>query len=176
MPEERRELDVSATDGTASDHCSIRVEHLVEVVKEIFSEFLGVNFHAVQTIEEEVVFTGKFLVSMIGFVGTVSGLLAFFCSRSFALTLAKRLLGMPFPSVTQEVRDALGEIANMIAGNIKKHCEEQGHFIQISIPSVLEGDNFNLSRRPDTVFSRLLQFESELGNFFIQISIQKLAV
>ena len=58
-------------------------------------------------------------------------------SEAIALQLASALLGDDFDKVDEDCIDAIGEIANMIAGNAKTNFP--GDESAISVPSVIIG-------------------------------------
>jgi len=65
--------------------------------------------------------------------------------------------------------DAIGEIANMVAGNAKKDFE--GVSISISLPSVVIGENHQVSR--SNAFPRLvIPCETTLGHFYVEVAMK----
>jgi chemotaxis protein CheX len=82
------------------------------------------------------------------------------CDATQACRFAARFLSMEAPdSVDDLVRDVLGELANMIGGNLK--CILQGG-MRLSLPSVveMEGDGPNAGR-----VDHRLSFQTEDGPF-----------
>jgi len=75
---------------------------------------------------------------IIGLSGEANGAVAISLKEKAAFKLAAILTGKEFKSVTTEVTDMLGEIVNIIAGNVKNVFEEK-HRIKISIPSIIKG-------------------------------------
>jgi len=77
--------------------------------------------------------------SIIGLSGDVSGCVVISLSREIALQMASALLGEPMEELDADCTDAIGEIANMIAGNAKTDFPEVG--CNISVPSVVTGQH-----------------------------------
>jgi len=75
--------------------------------------------------------------AIIGLSGSVTGSVVISLSESLALELASSLLGEDFDTVDEDCTDAIGEIANMIAGNAKTNFP--GEEASISVPSVVIG-------------------------------------
>jgi len=75
---------------------------------------------------------------IIGLSGEVYGAVAISLKENTAFKLTNILTGKEFTSVTTEVTDMLGEIVNIIAGNVKEVFEKK-HRIKISMPSIIKG-------------------------------------
>ena len=75
--------------------------------------------------------------SIIGLSGGVTGCVVINLSETLALQLISALTGEETTEMDADATDAIGEIANMIAGNAKK--DFPGQTTTISIPSVVIG-------------------------------------
>jgi chemotaxis protein CheX len=75
--------------------------------------------------------------SIIGLSGQVSGCVVINLSTPVALQLVSALLGDEVTEINEDTIDAIGEIANMIAGNAK--TDFPGENNAISVPSVVTG-------------------------------------
>ena len=147
-------------------------ELLVQSVKEVLQELELFHIDKVRFLEGKIVFTGNFLVAMVGFSGRVAGLLSIFCSQQLALKVTGQFWGTPVDAVNAQVRDALGELANIIAGRLKKLLEEiVPEAIHLSIPTVIEGTNFSTNRF-NTGQNRLLCVQGKEGVFYVQLSVK----
>ncbi|MCP4749070.1 MAG: chemotaxis protein CheX [Desulfobacteraceae bacterium] len=74
---------------------------------------------------------------IIGLSGNVSGCVVISLSRQIAFQLVSALLGEEVTELDDDCTDAIGEIANMIAGNAKTDFPGEGN--SISVPSVVIG-------------------------------------
>jgi chemotaxis protein CheX len=74
---------------------------------------------------------------IIGLSGSVSGCVVINLSKEIALQLASALLDEEFTEFDDDCIDAIGEIANMIAGNAKTDFPVEN--TSISVPSVVVG-------------------------------------
>jgi len=82
------------------------------------------------------------LTATIHLAGDWKGALALECGRKEACSFAARFLSMDLPEMVDDVvRDVLGELANMIGGNLK--CVLAGG-LRLSMPSVVDGADQNL--------------------------------
>ncbi|MBM3737265.1 MAG: chemotaxis protein CheX [Acidobacteria bacterium] len=82
------------------------------------------------------------VVALVGLAGTWAGTGTINCTPEQACWLASQMLGQEFPAVNEDVLDAVGEIANMVIGNIKTSLEEALGPIGLSVPTVVYGRNF----------------------------------
>jgi chemotaxis protein CheX len=88
------------------------------------------------------------LVAMVGLTGAWSGTGSVVCPPSLAQEVWSRMF-MAEPSgdsfsLSDEVLDAVAELANMIIGNTKNSLEEDLGSLAMSIPSVIYGRNFRI--------------------------------
>jgi chemotaxis protein CheX len=88
--------------------------------------------------------------SVVGFTGRISGLLCLHLSSIMACNVASGLLGMPMTQVDETVRDAVGELSNMLAGGLKKQLSNTDNLFKISIPSVIQGLEYSMHAPPNS--------------------------
>ncbi len=75
--------------------------------------------------------------SIIGLSGNVSGSVVISLSHAVAFELVSALIGDEVTELDEDCTDAIGEIANMIAGNAKTDFPSRDN--HISVPSVVVG-------------------------------------
>lgn len=92
------------------------------------------------------------LSAFIGIAGPWAGGVAVHGSAQLARTLAAKMLMMDDASSLSEddVRDAMGEICNMVAGGLKTRCQAIGMDFDITVPLVV------LSSEPTHVHYRMV--------------------
>ena len=106
------------------------------------------------------------LTSAVHLAGAWNGALLLECDRRQACQFAGRFLSMDPPeAVTDEVRDVLGELANMIGGNIKSAVAAG---LSLSMPSVTDGSDYGLRVCGSEVQDRLA-FDSDDGPFWVTL-------
>lgn len=91
------------------------------------------------------------LVALVGMTGPLVGTGSISCDADLACRLAGAMWSTRKDAVDESVLDALGEIANMIIGNIKASVEEQAGPMWLSVPTVVYGKNFvthGVSKKP----------------------------
>jgi chemotaxis protein CheX len=146
------------------------VAHLEGDVREIFSTMIGVELSASRTADTITQFKES-VTAMVGFAGTYNGMISVNTPQKLALDFASQMLGMEITECDDDVRDALGETANMIAGSFKHHFENDGHEVRISTPSVMSGDDYVMSvgSIPDTL---TLSFEYNDDFFLVSVYLE----
>ena len=75
---------------------------------------------------------------VIGLSGEVGGAVAISLKEKTALKVTAILTGSEYKTIDADVTDAVGEIINIIAGNVKKHFEDNLR-IKISLPTIVKG-------------------------------------
>ncbi|MEA3227007.1 MAG: chemotaxis protein CheX, partial [Planctomycetota bacterium] len=95
---------------------------------------------------------GDTILSLITFKGDLEGCLGIYCNLSCAKAIALNMLGMePTEELDiAEIRDAIGEVANMVMGSVKTRLQETITNIEVSIPTVIRGQKLDNSLGDDT--------------------------
>ena len=135
-----------ATD--APPKVQIMVASLVDVTKDIFSTMVdrGVEFGAPTFAGPQPTAN---VVATVGFAGTLSGYVSLCVSKEAAFEIAQALLGSSADEAHEHVRDAAGEMANMIAGSVRTAMTEKGEQLGISTPIVTVGTDFSTAALRD---------------------------
>jgi chemotaxis protein CheX len=112
------------------------------------------------------------ITAMVGFAGVYNGLVSLHAPKKLALAFTSGMLGMEVGDLNDDVRDALGEITNMIAGSFKQHISRGGADIKLSTPSIVSGVDYfvNAGNSLDTL---TLRFASEEEWFIVSIVLEK---
>ena len=88
-------------------------------------------------------FPGHFdgVVSFVGMAGEWLGTGGLCCNPSFARRIAGCFLTMDFPAVDDDVLDAIGELTNIIIGNVKGTIEQSVGPMALSTPTCIVGQD-----------------------------------
>lgn len=119
------------------------VSSLQHSVIEVFSTMLSgdIQFEG-SSVERETPDSNDRVVSFIGLAGSWSGTGTLTCSPAAACRLCSQMLLAEYPSVSEEVLDAIAEVTNMIIGNVKSTLERHLGPLGLSVPTVVFGRNF----------------------------------
>lgn len=112
---------------------------LLDSVKEIFETMIFMDVLENEQPDEAV--SGDAVLSSITFKGDLEGCLGICCETACAQTITMNMLG--FDSIDgiaeADVCDAVGEVANMVMGSLKKRLHDTYSNLELSIPLVIHG-------------------------------------
>lgn len=141
----------------------VSAEMVGQIVESIFISMMNLE---VSPSETPWVPSNDQLTSAVHLSGVWNGALLFECNRRQACQLTGRFLSMDPPEVVNDdVRDVLGEIANMIGGNIKSAVAAG---LSLSMPSVTDGSDYGLRVCGSEIQDRLA-FNCEGGTFWVTL-------
>jgi chemotaxis protein CheX len=107
---------------------------------------------------------------IVGLANGVKGMLAVHTPVNVALAITGGFLGVQVEEINEEVQDAIGELANMLAGGVKLILARNGNEIRLSIPSVIYGDSYNVSA-PADARAFIIPFIIKEGRFFVEFHL-----
>ena len=84
------------------------------------------------------------VTAVVGFGGLLSGACVFRSGSSTAIKVAALMTGMEFSEVDDTVKDAIGEIGNMLAGAWKGKVPDLAANCGLSVPAVITGRDYKL--------------------------------
>lgn len=92
---------------------------------------------------------GNQIVGSVGFAGKVMGNVNILVSSDFAHLMTAEMLGMETDEIEseEEVFDVIGELCNMVGGDLKSRLCDSGFTCDLSIPSVTKGNNLTIESR-----------------------------
>ncbi len=117
----------------------IEVSDLVQIVQSVFSTMIGLE---IAPCSDPWSPDGNRLTAAVHLSGDWNGVVLLECERRQACAFAARFLSIETPdTVDDTVRDVLGEVANMIGGNLKCVVTRG---ISLSMPSVVDGGDYRM--------------------------------
>ncbi len=109
---------------------------------------------------------------VIGLAGTHKGVLAIHMPNKVAMSITGSFLGMDVDEMNEDVEDAIGELANMLGGNVKAILSERGRDINLSLPSTIIGKQYDF--QPTREAERIIiPFACAAGQFTIDLQLEK---
>lgn len=112
------------------------------------------------------------ITGMVGLAGVQKGVLAVHFPKQLALDVTGSFLGMDVEEINADVQDAIGEIANMLGGNLKTILSDRGKDIQLSLPSTIYGEEYAFSSQAE-VDQVILPFQAPSGLFYVEIELER---
>jgi chemotaxis protein CheX len=151
------------------------IQPFIDVCRNVFSEFLKSDLVAERPHFSEKNANHECDISaVIGLTGEVCGAVVISMKLPLALHLTTILTGKEHTELDEDVADAVGEIVNIIAGNVKRTLEDAFKIV-ISLPSVIGGKNHNITW-PHTdariICIPFTIFEEE--SFYLSVAIEAL--
>jgi chemotaxis protein CheX len=107
---------------------------------------------------------------IIGLTGSATGSLAVSFSESAIIKIVSNMLGENIKSLDSDIKDAVGEITNMISGVSRKNLEADGFYIQAAIPTVVSGKNHSIAHVMGGP-SLIIPFEIDDGPFVVDVCL-----
>ena len=136
---------------------------LAQIVESVFGTMMGLE---AGECGEPWFPSGDRLTAAVHFAGDWNGAVLVECDREQACRFAGRFLSMDPPDTVDDVvRDVLGELANIIGGNLKCVLTRG---IRLSMPSVVDGSDYSLRVCGAEVRERL-SFQCAEGLFWITV-------
>ena len=141
----------------------VTLEGLAQIVESVFVTMMELEVFTGGTTWRA---SGDRLTSVVQLTGEWNGAVLLECSKRQACQFAGRILCMDPPdAVDDDVRDVLGELANMIGGNMKAGMPAT---VRLSMPTVMDGGDFELRFCGSQVRERL-SFECADGHFWVTV-------
>lgn len=147
-------------------------EKIVEVTKEIFETMIMVDVTPGEALTEHVSKFRFSLSAIVGFAGFKQGNLAIHLPEAVAKGLTGDFLGMDVEEINEDVQDAMGELANMLAGSMKPFISEEGGKVDLSLPSVVYGEEYTLTVVNEADWM-IVPFSVSHGDFLVGLELKK---
>ena len=112
------------------------------------------------------------ITGIIGLAGNTKGMLAIHMTNQAALAVTTAFLGMDVEEIDEDVRDAIGELANMLAGSIKSILDPGGSDIKLSMPSAIYGEDYTIDCLADAQ-SVTVPFTFDGYGFMVELQLRK---
>lgn len=145
-------------------------QYIIESTQEIFSSMIMLEVTAGKPYKRnKSVLTGS-ISGIIGLAGTIKGLLAIHLPNQVALDVTTAFLGMDVEEIDEDVRDAIGELANMLGGNLKTALDPKGSDVKLSMPSTIYGEEYSIDCIAEAN-EIVIPFELDGNTFLVELQI-----
>lgn len=145
----------------------VLLTELIAATEEVFARMVFMPV-TVGTVDAQVSpGPSRHVVATVAFAGHRNGFVSFHSSIDTAKLIAGSMLGIPEERINGEMPDAIGEIANMIAGSLRTKMAAHEPAWTITCPSVTIGNDFSTvypsevseARVPFTMSGRTVEVE-----------------
>lgn len=110
--------------------------------------------------------------AIIGMTGSVRGSLAISFSGSCILKVVSNMLGEELTDISGDIKDAVGEITNMVSGVARQKLQSEGYNITAAIPTVVSGANHTILHVLGGP-SIIIPFQTDYGPFVVDVCISE---
>lgn len=115
---------------------------LMTSTEEVFETMVFMPLVRVPTPDPVPARSGPNVVATVAFAGHRRGVVAIHSSLDAAKTIAGAMLGIAVEDLNGEVPDAMGEVANMVAGTFRNKLAAVEPASAIAVPTVTMGSDF----------------------------------
>lgn len=141
-----------------------------EAVVDIFSSMVLLDITVIEG-DTFAPMEGSMLSGMIGLAGDLQGTVLIHLPAPVAIDITNAFLGLEIDAVDDDVKDAIGELANMVAGGVKFLIPEKDQDIELAIPSVVCGQSYSCEATGKFERTSVL-FELGSGRFVVEMQVK----
>ena len=135
---------------------------IAQIVSDVFLTMLNLE---IAPLEESQVESASGLTATVQFLGESKGAVMLHCSTEQAIDFTARMIGEPPESLNDDVRDVLGELANVVGGNLKSLFSPG---VALSLPLVADGQDYGV-RLCEAHKTMTVGFNSQIGVFHVSL-------
>ena len=122
---------------------------VTNAVNDVFDTMLSMELQTDESQGQELSEDTDHIVGSVGFAGLVMGNVNVFVGNDFARRMTAAMLVMEEDEIEsdEEVHDVVGELCNMIGGDLKSKLCDAGMECSLSIPSITSGTSFKIESK-----------------------------
>ncbi|MFZ7112679.1 MAG: chemotaxis protein CheX [Desulfatiglandales bacterium] len=109
---------------------------------------------------------------IIGLTGEARGTICVSFTEESILAIVSKMFSEEMTEMNEEIRDAVGEISNMISGQARQALEEMGKSLTAAIPTVIMGKKHSLSHMTNYPVIAI-PFNTDKGGFTIEVCLEE---
>lgn len=109
---------------------------------------------------------------VIGLTGAFNGTLSVSFTEPSILAVVSNMFGEEMTEVDEEIKDAVGEITNMISGQARQELEELGYSLDSAIPSVIGGKGHTIKHITSFPIIAIPFQINDTGDFSIELCLE----
>lgn len=145
---------------------------IIEATNEIFSSMVMMEVSVTGPVQSKLPSLENSITGVIGLAGTHKGVLAMHFPHPVAMAITGSFLGMDVDEINEDVEDAVGELANMLGGSVKSILSANGRDIELSLPSIISGKNYDFQPTGD-IDRVVIPFQCDAGDFTVELELEK---
>lgn len=112
------------------------------------------------------------VTGIVGLIGETRGTLSVSFSEQCILSIVSKMFGEEVNTINEEVKDAVGEILNIVSGQARQKLETMGRLLKGAIPTVIAGKNHSITHiTSHSVIA--IPFNTDNGQFTVEICLEE---
>ncbi len=108
---------------------------------------------------------------IVGITGDAEGSICLTFSKECILFISSRIFAEEQKELNDEVKDAVGELTNMVSGDSRRRLQEIGYTFHGSIPSVICGHGHEVRQMTKSPILSI-PFSTQAGKFSVEVCFQ----
>jgi len=146
------------------------INPFVAAIANVFKTMVNIDVKVSKPMLKSSAILSADVSGVIGLSGDIQGCVVLSFPEAVACKVASAFAGVEMTMQHPDFADAIGELANMVAGNAKK--DFQGVSANISLPSVITGAGHTVSQSRVAPFL-VIPCETSLGPFMVEVAFQQ---
>ncbi len=146
-------------------------DKLIEATVEIFTAMVMMEISVNGEPLDNIGTLKNSISGLVGLAGAYKGFVAVHLPENVAFAITSSFLGLDVDEINEDVQDAVGEIANMLGGNVKTELSDAGRDIALSLPSTIYGESYDF-RPSDEAERIIIPFKVPGGEFFVELELE----
>jgi chemotaxis protein CheX len=144
------------------------INPFIAAINNVFKTMLNTGVTIGKPMLKNAVLESADVSGVIGLSGDVQGCVVLSFPRLVARKVAPTFASTDLDIGHPDFADAIGELANMVAGNAKK--DFTGYKVSISLPSVITGAGHSVSQSKASPFL-IIPCETAMGPFNVEVAL-----
>lgn len=147
------------------------VNPFLEAASAVFKQIMNVDLRRGKMIIKENPEPSHDVAIIIGITGSINGEVVYSMGYNMVQKIAEILTpGMSEEQVRAEYKDIVGELANMITGNAMNLFAYSGKSIDITTPTVVNGEDFTITLVKQTTLA--INLYSPMGQLEMNVALK----
>lgn len=148
---------------------------------EVINSFVRATVHVLKTMAFTEAMAGKPYIKadhtasgdvsgVIGMTGEKESSMSLTFTAASICSIVSSMFGEAFDKIDDDVKDAVGELTNMICGDARRELEEKGYLVKGAIPTVITGHDHSIKHMSnDPVIA--IPFRISAGTFVLELCL-----
>lgn len=148
------------------------IKSILKVVEDVFSTMVSLEPKPEKHYKSDGKISNCRISGIMGLAGKINASIVLHFEEQVALKATSNMLGADYSKIDGDVKDAVGELTNMVAGGVKVEFDNSGMDLNLSLPIVVSGDEFS-TENLEGQEAILIPFVTEDGKFFVEFSFKE---